>query len=259
VFCSFPSSDFGFAPEGRPEPLTPGIWTTDRSGRAGYNPDPDTGAAAGDAGLKYTNSFGGTSSACPGAAGVAALVLSRNPALRRREVGEVMRRACERIDPQGGAYDADEHSEKYGFGRLNALTAVRLAIPDQPARVHVEKSFQEPIADFHTARVSLEVSEGQVLAALQVHVDIEHSYIGDLVITLIPPDPMGARPAVLHQRQGGRTVNLRRSYDATDVAALAGYAGKIAKGSWALEVRDEARLDAGRIRQFGLTLHLQED
>src|SRR5262249_3672086 len=55
VFCSFPSNDFAYASESRPPPLTPGIWTVDRTGRAGYNPDPDTGQIAGDPDLKYTN------------------------------------------------------------------------------------------------------------------------------------------------------------------------------------------------------------
>jgi subtilisin family serine protease len=139
VFCSFPSNDFAFALESRPEPLTPGIWTVDRTGRAGYNPGPDTGQIAGDPDLKYTNGFGGTSSACPGAAGVAAPVIARNPALRWQEVKEILRQACDRIDPQGGAYDASGHSKKYGFGRLNAETAVRLALPSEgPATVCIK-------------------------------------------------------------------------------------------------------------------------
>src|SRR5215212_1649473 len=105
VFCAFPSNDFGFPRENRPEPLTSGIWTTDISGNGGYNPNPDTGAIEGDTRGNYTNSFGGTSSACPGAAGVAALVLSRNPTLNRDEVKDVLRRSCERIDPQDGQWD----------------------------------------------------------------------------------------------------------------------------------------------------------
>jgi hypothetical protein len=113
VFCSFPSSDFEFREEDHPAPLTPGIWTTDLMGRVGDSAD------------NYTNSFGGTSSACPGAAGVAALVLSRNPSLRWDEVKDVLRRSCDRIDPEGGKYDADGHSPNYGYGRLNAEKAVR--------------------------------------------------------------------------------------------------------------------------------------
>jgi subtilisin-like proprotein convertase family protein len=257
VFCSFPSNDFAFAPENRPEPLTPGIWTVDRTGRAGYNPDPDSGQVAGDPGLKYTNSFGGTSSACPGAAGVAALVIARNPALRRQEVKEILRQACDRIDPQGGAYDASGHSKKYGFGRLNAETAVRLALPsEEPATIRIEKSFSEPIVDFQTSTVALEVMETAALVEIQASVDIEHTYIGDLVVTLIPPDTIAAAPVVLHNRQGGRTVNLRRGYDTVVAPGLAVYTGKSAKGTWQLEVRDEARIDTGLIRKFGLELRI---
>ena len=76
---------------------------------------------------------------------MAALVIARNPALRRQEVKEILRQACDRIDPQGGAYDASGHSKKYGFGRLNAETAVRLALPSEElATVRIEKSFTEP-------------------------------------------------------------------------------------------------------------------
>ena len=124
VWCAFPSNDFAFEATNNPEPLTPGIWTTDRSGSAGYN----SGAAQlGDAEGYYTNRFGGTSSACPGAAGVAALVLSVNPELKWHEVKDIFRRAADRIDPQGGEYDANGHSDFYGFGRLNARTAAELA------------------------------------------------------------------------------------------------------------------------------------
>jgi len=257
VFCSFPSNDFAFPPEGRPEPLTTGIWTVDRTGRAGYNPDPDSGEVAGDVGLKYTNGFGGTSSACPGAAGVAALVIARNPALRRQEVQEILRQSCDRIDPGGGNYDANGHSKKYGFGRLNAETAVRLALPTEgPAVVRIEKSFTEPIVDFQTSTVALDATETAALLGIQIGVDIEHTYIGDLVVKLIPPDAMGGQPVVLHNRKGGRTQNLRKTYDAAVTPGLAAYAGKSAKGTWKLEVRDEARVDTGMIRKFTIELHL---
>ncbi len=39
VWCSFPSNDFGHAPFNHPDPLTPGIWTTDRQGEAGTTSD----------------------------------------------------------------------------------------------------------------------------------------------------------------------------------------------------------------------------
>ena len=129
IWCAFPSSDFEHAPFGHPKPLTSGIWTTDRVGKDGYNGgDPRLGDVAGN----YANDFGGTSSASPGAAGIAALVLSVGPALQWQQVRDILRRACDRIDPTGGQYDGSGHSRFYGYGRLNAETAVSLA--SRPAR-----------------------------------------------------------------------------------------------------------------------------
>ncbi|WP_248293757.1 S8 family serine peptidase [Actinoplanes sp. TBRC 11911] len=118
VWCTFPSSN------GEPS-RTPGIWTTDRTGREGYNSgDVTLGDAAGD----YTNSFGGTSSACPGVAGVAALILAANPALRWDEVKNILRETSDRIDDTPGEYDVRGHSARYGFGRVNAGNAVQVAV-----------------------------------------------------------------------------------------------------------------------------------
>ncbi len=105
---------------------TDGIWSTDRTDGAGYNcGGPFTGA---DRAGNYTHDFGGTSRACPGAAGVAALVIARNPDLTWDQVKDVLRRCCDKIDRKGGRYKkANGHSRKYGYGRLNARRAVELA------------------------------------------------------------------------------------------------------------------------------------
>lgn len=124
IWCTFPSSDFGHAPFNHPEPLTPGIWTVDRSGSAGYNSGfNNDGDQEGD----YTSSFGGTSSACPGVAGVAALILSVNPELEWDRVKDIIKQSCERIDENGGTYNSQGHSPFYGFGRPNASAAVQMA------------------------------------------------------------------------------------------------------------------------------------
>lgn len=251
VFCSFPSNDYVFAAEGRPEPLTPGIWTTDRSGVLGYNfGDTRFGDAAGN----FANDFGGTSSACPGAAGVAALVLSRNPNLRWDEVRDILKRSCDKIDPQGGNYQ-NGRSPSYGFGRLNAETAVRLATPQRPAEgVNISANVNLRIRDLQTTRGTLQVGDAAVLSKVKVTVDIEHTYIGDLIVKLVPPAATGVSGIVLHNRKGGATRNLQRTFDALNVAGLAGLSGKSAKGTWTLEVRDAAERDEGTLRSFGLEL-----
>lgn len=117
VWCAFPSNH-------GERSLTPGVWTTDRAGPEGYNPGDET---LGDPDGDYTNSFGGTSSACPGVAGVASLVLSRNPDLGWEEVKDLIARSCDRIDAAGGRYDDSGHSPLYGYGRVNAEAAVEAA------------------------------------------------------------------------------------------------------------------------------------
>jgi len=122
-------------PETGPIPTSPevtqylpglGVFTADRIGVAGY----DTG--------DYTDSFGGTSSATPVVAGVAALILSANPRLTAREVRGILQETADKIvdadpDPQlgnrMGNYDTNSRrSDWFGYGKVNALKAVQAAV-----------------------------------------------------------------------------------------------------------------------------------
>lgn len=125
LWCSFPSNDYEDPTFGNPAPLTPGIWTTDL--RREYGDNPGASTAVGDIFGNYINNFGGTSSACPGAAGVAALIISVNPTLSYQEVKDIIRDSCDKIDEKNGGYDENGHSEWYGYGRVNAGKAVSLA------------------------------------------------------------------------------------------------------------------------------------
>lgn len=124
LWCSFPSGDIPAPHMRHPYPYTKGIWTTDIRHEAGYS---SGDAFTGDIFGNYTTIFGGTSSACPGAAGVAALILSVNPSLRHYEVKDIIRRTCDKIDEETGEYDENGHSKWYGYGRVNAERAVIMA------------------------------------------------------------------------------------------------------------------------------------
>jgi subtilisin family serine protease len=243
VWCAFPSNEVDGT--GR----TTGIWTTDWSGPSGYNPgNPTQGDEAGN----YTNSFGGTSSACPGAAGVAALVLSRNADLRWDEVKDIFRRSADKIDPAGGDYDQTGRSDFYGYGRLNALKAVENAIPPQPARRVVHSVFEDrPIADLSTVRIEVHPGDPVPTKGVKVHVDIEHTYRGDLVVKLIPPAALG-EPIILHDRTGGSADHLNETYDLVTTPAIGALKGKVPAGAWELEVTDTAHADTGLLRHFAL-------
>ncbi len=99
-----------------------GIYTTDVSyPNRGFNLGK---VQAGGADGLHTNDFGGTSSATPLAAGVAALVLSARPDLTAAQVREVMENTCDKI---GSGYGASGHSPKFGNGRIDAGQAVEAA------------------------------------------------------------------------------------------------------------------------------------
>jgi len=92
-----------------------GIYTTDRTGTAGE--------VAGD----YDPEFSGTSSATPLAAGIGALILSKNPGLTASEVRAIMRKSCDKVGGvsyAGGDSGAGGWNTYYGYGRINAKTAL---------------------------------------------------------------------------------------------------------------------------------------
>jgi Subtilase family len=105
-----------------------GILTADVTGV-----DTRTGRARGYAPGDYTFDFGGTSSACPLVAGVAALVLSVNPKLTSAEVKRILQRTARKIGPPGN-YDSGGHSLTFGYGCVDAATAVRAILPNTPKR-----------------------------------------------------------------------------------------------------------------------------
>lgn len=99
------------------------IATTDRVGTAGF--------ISGD----YYTAFGGTSAACPYVAGVAALVLSANSALKVQEVNDIIERATQKVRPDIYNYEFKSErpnggwNEETGYGLVDAAQAIRLANP----------------------------------------------------------------------------------------------------------------------------------
>jgi hypothetical protein len=90
-------------------------------------------------------------------------------------VKELFKRACDKVDPQGGDYDAVGHSPKYGFGRLNARTVIELAQPEPQNQITISHTFDAPLPDLQSVSFKLSVAENEPIEALTVSVDLKHA------------------------------------------------------------------------------------
>lgn len=103
-----------------------------------------------------------------------------------------------------------------------------------------------PDNDAAGAVATVSVSADVPVTTLAVEVDITHTYIGDLKITLT--DPSGKVVTIKDAGEGGSNKNLKKTYDVKGFATLG------AKGTWTLKVVDGAAQDSGTINGVKLSL-----
>lgn len=104
-----------------------GILTSDVRGHLGYSM------------TDFTYDFGGTSSATPLVAGICALLLSVDPTLTADQVKETLKTTARKIGKTGD-YDEGGHSIYFGYGCVDADSAVQIAMkqvmPEQEASAY---------------------------------------------------------------------------------------------------------------------------
>lgn len=124
-------------------------------------------------------------------------------------------------------------------------------VADGPQRL--EEAPGTPIPDNDPAGITrtLHAGGGATLAGVEVQLDIGHTYIGDLRVSLVSPS---GTEVLLHDRTGGTAENLVASYSAAGVPALAALAGQPMAGAWTLRIADLAGQDVGKLNRWGLTL-----
>ena len=100
------------------------------------------------------------------------------------------------------------------------------------------------IADNSTIESPITVSgrSGNAPSTLQVAVNINHTYKGDLKVDLIAPD---GSVYVLHNRSGGSADNIVQTFTVNASSELA-------NGTWKLRINDNAAGDTGRLNSWSL-------
>jgi subtilisin-like proprotein convertase family protein len=216
-------------------------------------------------GKRYTNSFGGTSSAAPLVAGIAALVKSANPALTALDIKTILQQTADKIEdltPDAlygqvrGTYQ-NGHSEWFGYGKVNAARAVQVAvqrlIAPSARTIVVENRTPVPIPDNLASgvRSALTVETLGAVLDLEVIIDITHPWIGDLAIALISP---WRRQVVLQYADGRGQSGIRRVYRTTDTPVLGAFLNWSPNGTWTLVVADLAAPHQGTLTRWGVRM-----
>ncbi|MBL9022432.1 MAG: S8 family serine peptidase [Myxococcales bacterium] len=233
-----------------------GVFTTDNEG---FGPGSDFTPQS-----RYTPEFGGTSSATPTVAGVAALVISVNPSLTAAEVRKILENTADKdlviesATPVNVPGDfVNGFSLWFGYGKVNARAAVAAARAALATTTTVQQTMSPdlPIEDVGQPVLSIgTVAETGKVEDVRVSVSIAHTYIGDLRVELISPDGVAVP---LHQNTGGAQRNLERTYGVAELPALRGLLGREASGKWTLSVRDTERFDKGKLKSWTIALKVQ--
>ena len=233
------------------------IVTTDVRGSGGYS--------SGD----FTT-ISGTSFSAPAVSGVVALMLEANPLLGYRDVQEIIayssRNPTTSIGPfqSNGAYNWNggglTFNNDFGFGIADAHAAVRLAeswtaqsTEANLDTLSVYKSANQSIFDNATISSSVLVSSGLNIDHVQVDLNIDHSWIGDLTVRLTSPD--GTISTLIDRPgrgpgggYGTSQDDIRFDLDSTQ------FLGEQGVGTWTLSVSDAVSQDTGTLENWTLRL-----
>ena len=239
------------------------ILTTDRAGSSGF--------AAG-------NYFfiDGTSFSAPVVSGVIALMLQANPNLGYRDVQQILAYTAQQVvDPNtswavngatdwnGGGMHYNNDDQSSGFGQVDALAAVRLAAawnaaPLTVANTHeaiVQQTVNKAIPDNNQSGVgsSITVSDQMSVERVDVAINITHTQVSQLAITLTSPSgtkswlmwqPTGAPLSAFGPNQSNVHFTFDTVFDW----------GESGSGTWTLNVTDLTSGNVGTLDSWTLDL-----
>jgi len=115
-----------------------------------------------------------------------------------------------------------------------------------------------PIPDFNSAGIvsTIVIDDSRPIASVNVHVDLDHPFRGDLKITLVAPD---GTEVILMEPSTDRAADLFGTFgrDIVPLQPLTVLRGKSARGQWQLRVADLRMRDAGVLVSWSLALRFE--
>ncbi|MGW2379442.1 S8 family peptidase [Streptomyces sp. NPDC001658] len=183
--------------------------------------------------------YQGTSMATPHIAGLVALMKSANSALTPAQIETAIKSNARALPGAcsggcgAGLADAAKTVTAVKGGTTTGTTfssSGALAVPDNGSAVE--------------SSIAVSGRTGNAPAALQVGVDITHTFRGDLVIDLVAPDGTAYRLKAASTSDSADNVSTTYTVDAS---------AETANGTWKLRVQDTAAQDTGTLNSWKLT------
>lgn len=144
--------------------------------------------------------------------------------------------------PLRAGYSSNRYASLENVRMLARMSMEANPPPDGDAKVYKsEEVVNIPDNDNTGAFSAIEVTDTMNIGTLKVTVDISHTYIGDLTLSL----RHDGQDVVLQKNSGGSTENIQKTFDVT------GFSGSI-QGTWELAVVDGAASDEGAINSWEL-------
>ena len=238
-------------------------------------------------GDRYTNDFGGTSSATPVVSGVAALMRSVNEDLSWRDIKLILAATARKSEPDnpdwedgGQKYMSDseddvyEHNHEYGFGVVDASAAVGMAVDWTSVprmrtwSVHTDSQFTDLEVEIEDANelgeitrhlVPLKVdAEIDFIEFVEVNVEFDHESFRDLYIWLESPSGTVSTLSTPYDTYFDRDPSIDHvKLDGKVRFGSARHLGENPKGYWSLGMADyigngiEGKLISFDIKVYG--------
>jgi len=227
-----------------------GITTTDIRGSGGYTSS------------DIYNNFGGTSSATPLVSGVVALMLDANPGLTYRDVQHILVHSARTNDASDNDWSVNgaghDFNHKYGHGALDAGLAVHIAtnwtnVNPELNWTSGEKSISQTIPDNTANGLSdtVLVEAGLLVETVEVRFDADHTYRGDIEVSLTSPDGTISR---LSERHSDNNNNYNEW-----VFSSVLHWDESSDGTWTINVNDVQNGGTGTWNHWELLIHGAEE
>lgn len=223
----------------------------------------------------YTSTFNGTSSAAPVISGVIALILEANPELTWRDVKHILASTADQVDSSVGtrslkingvSYVAEpdwltnsagyQFHNYFGFGKVdvaNAVAAAKTYVPNSLGIFNTGSWISSgnvnlTIPDNNAGGVSdtKVLSESKIIEAVQIKVNLTHTYTGHLAIELTSPS--GTKSILFSPLNGFGTSN-----DLSDMVLLSNaFYGESTSGNWTIKVIDALSGETGSLTNWSI-------